>query len=234
VAPCTVPVVAGFDLANARPQLRTPRSAAYAGMIFSLLLGGALVATHFALPEKPADAQGVLLTSPRRELLLVGLALIPFSAIAFLWFVGVLRDRIGDREDRFFATVFMGSGLLFAGVLLVAEAMITGVVLTATASNTTLSATPPAWWAVTRNISGQMIQAALQMAGVFTTATSTLLLRTGSAPRWLALSGTGLSFALIVGPFLTKWVGLLFVLWILALSIDILLTTRRLEAVRGQ
>jgi hypothetical protein len=203
-------------------------------MVFSLLLGTALVATHLALPEKPADAQGLLLTSPQRELLLVGLALIPFSAIAFLWFVGVLRDRIGDREDRFFATVFMGSGLLFAGVLLVAEAMITGVVLTATASNTTLAATPPDWWAVTRNISGQMIQAALQMAGVFTTATSTLLLRTGAAPRWLAVIGTGLSFVLIVGPFFTKWVGLLFVLWILSLSIDILFTTRRLEAVPAQ
>jgi hypothetical protein len=40
---------------------------------------------------------------------------IPFAGIAFLWFIGVIRDRIGAREDRFFATVFLGSGLLFVG-----------------------------------------------------------------------------------------------------------------------
>jgi hypothetical protein len=43
----------------------------------------------------------------------VGLALnlVPFAGIAFLWFIGVLRDRLGELEDRFFATVFLGSGL---------------------------------------------------------------------------------------------------------------------------
>jgi hypothetical protein len=28
------------------------------------------------------------------------------SAVAFLWFVAVIRRRVGDREDRFFVTVF--------------------------------------------------------------------------------------------------------------------------------
>jgi hypothetical protein len=35
----------------------------------------------------------------------VALNLIPFAGIAFLWVIGVLRDRIGEREDRFIATV---------------------------------------------------------------------------------------------------------------------------------
>jgi hypothetical protein len=30
---------------------------------------------------------------------------VPFAGIAFLWFIGVLRDRLGEFEDRFFATV---------------------------------------------------------------------------------------------------------------------------------
>jgi hypothetical protein len=75
-----------------------------------------------------------------------------------------------------------------------------------------------------------MIQASLQMAGVFTTATSALLLRAGAAPRWLALTGTVLSFALIVGPFFSRWIGLLFPLWILALSLDIMITSRHEDA----
>ena len=45
------------------------------------------------------------------------LYLAPFAGIAFLWFVAVIRDQIGDREDRFFATVFFGSGILFVALL---------------------------------------------------------------------------------------------------------------------
>ncbi len=55
----------------------------------------------------------------------VGLALnlIPFTGIAFLWFMAVLRNRIGSLEDRFFATVFLGSGLLFVAMLFVCAAV---------------------------------------------------------------------------------------------------------------
>jgi hypothetical protein len=35
------------------------------------------------------------------------------AGVAFLWFIGVLRDRLGQREDRFFATVFSGAPLCF-------------------------------------------------------------------------------------------------------------------------
>jgi hypothetical protein len=40
--------------------------------------------------------------------------------IAFLWFIAVIRNLISDREDRFFATVFLGSGLLFVAMLFIA------------------------------------------------------------------------------------------------------------------
>ena len=52
-----------------------------------------------------------------------GLYLAPFSGVAFLWFIAVVRDQIGDREDQFFATVFFGSGLLFVALLFVASAV---------------------------------------------------------------------------------------------------------------
>ena len=45
--------------------------------------------------------------------MVIALNPIPFAGIAFLWFIGVIRDRIGGREDRFFATVFLVSGPLF-------------------------------------------------------------------------------------------------------------------------
>jgi hypothetical protein len=40
----------------------------------------------------------------------------------------VVRDYIGDREDRFFASVFLGSGLLFLAMLLTSAAIAGGVV----------------------------------------------------------------------------------------------------------
>jgi len=210
-----------------RSKWRTPRSAATAGIVFSILVFASLLAVYFAVPHKPADSADLLTTSPKRELLLIGLSLIPFAAVAFLWFVGVIRDRIGDREDRFFATVFLGSGLLFVGMLLVGEAMASGMVLSVQPNPQTLSATPPEWWTITRHISHEMLEAALQMAGAFTTATATLLLRTGTAPRLLALSGTVVAVFLFFAPFIAQWIGLLFPIWIFILSLYILLAARR-------
>ena len=51
-----------------------------------------------------------------------GLYLLPFAGIMFLWFVAVIRDQVGELEDRFFATVFFGSGLLFVATLFAAAA----------------------------------------------------------------------------------------------------------------
>ncbi len=39
---------------------------------------------------------------------MVGLNMTPLGVVAFLWFMAVVRRRLGDHEDRFFATVFLG------------------------------------------------------------------------------------------------------------------------------
>jgi hypothetical protein len=61
---------------------------------------------------------------------LVGLYLAPFAGIAFLWFIAAIRSQIGEREDRLFATVFLGSGLLFV-VMLFATSAAAGALLAA-------------------------------------------------------------------------------------------------------
>jgi hypothetical protein len=55
------------------------------------------------------------------------LTLIPFAGIAFLWFIGVVRDRLGRFEDQFFSTVFFGSGLLFLAMMFVSAAIAGGI-----------------------------------------------------------------------------------------------------------
>ena len=48
---------------------------------------------------------------------------------AILWFIGVVRDGLGRFEDKFFASVFLGSGLLFLAMIFVSSAV--GVALVA-------------------------------------------------------------------------------------------------------
>src|SRR5207244_5369338 len=104
------------------------RAAAIAGILFALLLTAALVLVRVGAPPDSGDT-GAWLTDPSsRRLVALALNLVPFAGIAFLWFIGVLRDRIGEREDRFFATVFLGSGLLFVAMLFVAAAVAGGLI----------------------------------------------------------------------------------------------------------
>ncbi len=111
--------------------MRTPRSAALAGIAFSVIFTVGLVLVRRSVPADPGDAGRWLSDDSRRGAVLFALGLVPFAGIAFLWFVGVLRDRVGEAEDRFFATVFLGSGLLFVGTLFVASAVATGLVASA-------------------------------------------------------------------------------------------------------
>ncbi len=150
--------------------------------------------------------------------MVVALNLIPFAGIAFLWFVGVLRDRIGEREDRFFATVFLGSGLLFVAMLFVAAAVGGGLIAEASSG-----APGTSTLVLGRNVTGILLNIyAMRMAAVFTLTTVTITRRTAIVPRWLTVAGLVTAVVLLVGVGISAWVELLFPLWILALSVDVL------------
>lgn len=198
--------------------LRTPRAAAVAGIIFSVLLTAALVLLRVSVPVHPAVPGSWLTNSHRRAAVAIALNLVPFAGIAFLWFIGVLRDRIGEREDRFFATVFLGSGLLFVAMIFVAAA-ITGAVIAAETSSPPNAGT----LAVGRIVTGILLNVyAMRMAAVFTLTTVTIARRTEIVSRWLTVAGFITAVVLLIGVGFSPWVELLFPAWILALSIDIL------------
>jgi hypothetical protein len=101
-----------------------------------------------------------LASSTKRNEVKSSLALLPFAGIAFLWFMGVIRNRLGEREDKFFATVFLGSGLLFVArhlvfVIMNTDALRMAAVFTVapTALATRLGLVPR-WLAVTGYIAG--------------------------------------------------------------------------------
>ncbi|GCE15821.1 hypothetical protein [Tengunoibacter tsumagoiensis] len=191
--------------------MHTPRGAAIAGILFALLLSASLLL--LAGIAKP-DVEGPWLPD---QLWIWGLNLIPYAGIAFLWFIGVVRDRIGEYEDRFFATVFLGSGLLFLAMLFAVAAIIGGALAVRGPSSSLVLAFAHHTTSVLMNVF------ALRMAAVFMITTSTILVRTGILPRWLAYLGYAIALILLVT--ITRWeyVLLLFPLWVLLMSINMLL-----------
>lgn len=205
-----------------RRALRTPRSAAFAGIAFSILFTIALVAVHVATPDEHGQPGGWLSDGTNRDTVLAGLAVVPFAGIAFLWFIGVVRDRIGEVEDRFFATVFLGSGLLFVAMLFASTAVAAGMVSSVgeDAPNVLTSDV----WGVGRQIVFELMAAALRMAAVFMIASSTILLRTGTGPRWLTGTGYAVAVFLVVAVGYFPWIELFFPVWVLVLSLWIFFT----------
>jgi hypothetical protein len=190
-----------------------------------VLLITALTLLRISAPAHPGAGSQWLTDSGKRAAVAVALNLVPFAGIAFLWFMGVLRDRIGEREDRFFATVFLGSGLLFVGMIFVAAAV--GGALIATASSSSL--TGGATLAVGRNITNALLNVyAMRMAAVFTLTTVTIARRTQIVSRWLTIAGIACAVVLLIGIGISPWVELVFPAWILALSLDVLLAGTRL------
>jgi hypothetical protein len=207
-----------------RSALRTPRAAAVAGIAFSVLLISSLALLRVSVPANPAVPGAWLTDSGKRAAVTIGLNLIPFAGIAFLWFIGVIRDRIGTHEDRFFATVFLGSGLLFVAMMFVAAAFAGGLL-----ADMSSSAPPGADILVLgRNVTSLLLNVySMRMAAVFTLTTVTIARRTKIVSRWLTIAGLATALVLLIGIGISAWVELLFPAWILAISIDILAAGRR-------
>lgn len=205
-------------------RLRTPRAAAIAGILFSLLLTSSLLLLHFAAPGDPSDPRALASVDPGR--VKFALNLIPFVGIAFLWFVGVLRDRLSDREDRLFATVFLGSALLFLAMLFMGAAAMGSIIATRFLQPPESTATPTILLA--RLLTSNIINIyAIKMAALFMIVTSTLVLRTGIAPRWFAYVGYALSLPLLFGSRMIDWGFLVFPAWVLLVSFHVLVDNLR-------
>jgi hypothetical protein len=116
--------------AESRAPPAPPRVVAISGIIFAALYIASLVFARLAVPADPTEPGAWLADPTLRSWVRFALNLIPFTGIAFLWFMAVLRNRIGGLEDRFFATVFLGSGLLFVAMLFVAAAVFQGLLAT--------------------------------------------------------------------------------------------------------
>ena len=209
-------------------ERRAPRSAGLAGIVFSVLfLAFALLLG--ARPPAGLSEAGLVdwyETTAKTPVTIAVLYVAPFAGIAFLWFLAVVRDRIGSREDRFLSTVFLGSGLLFVAMFWAAGAAI---------------GEPGRWQPVRgappldattletfRSLSFSFLFVfAARAAAVFMIVTSTIALRTAVFPRWLIIAGYVIALVMLLSLSLLQWVVLLFPAWVFVLSLFILNTEVR-------
>ena len=205
-------MIAETDAAASVPaRLRAPRAAALAGILFALLLATSLVLLRRAVPADPLEAGAWLQT--RTDLVVLGLNLVPFAGL-------------GEREDRFLATVFLGSGILFLAMLFVSAAVAGGLIIAAAAEPDGFLGS--AAFAFARATTYEIMNVyAIKMAGVFMILTSTLALRTGFLARWIAVLGYALALLSLFSGRYIAWSPMVFPSWVLLISLYILIDNLR-------
>ncbi len=208
-----------------RREVRSPRSAAAAGILFSLLVISSMLLLHRTVAVTLADVDAEWLESWSSAASVV-LVLVPFAGIAFLWFTGVMRDLMGDLEDKFFSTVFFGSGIILVVMMYVWAAAVGAVFGTyAMAAEVSVDRDVYLYGLVFMNqIIGNYF---LRMAAVYMMSIGSLWIKTGVVPRWLTfvtyVVGTG--FLLFAG--VVRGARFFFPAWVLLVSVYILITNYR-------
>ena len=164
--------------------------------------------------------------SGNRVTVFVGLNLAALGVFAFMWFMAVIRRRLGEREDQLFATVFLCSGIGFgvltmtAAVCAAAPTLVVHFGDTASLDESTVALAHGLWfgfWGVS----------ASRLAGVFIAATSTIGMRFGALPNWMSRLGLALGTLLgLTGAFAGP-LDFVFGVWLAIVSLTLLLTQRR-------
>jgi hypothetical protein len=213
-------------------ERRAPRSAGLAGIGFSLLFMAYAMLVGARPPVGLTEAGLVdWFESTAKAPVTVGVLYVaPFAGIAFLWFLAVVRDRVGTQEDRFLSTVFLGSGLLFVAMFWASAAAAASLV----AANPFEAAPPLSATTLEtfRSLSFSFLFVlAARAAAVFMLVTSTVALRTAVFPKWLVITGYVIALVMLLSLTLLQWIVLLFPAWVFVMSLFML--SNEIGAVRA-
>ena len=202
---------------------------ALAGLIYaSLWLTANLLFARSPTPE-PGDDSIVdwYLDEANQQSLVLALNLIVISAIAFLWFVAVIRRRVGERENRFFGTVFVGSALLLAATWIIAAALVATPALSpylfGVAPEFTDIALFQAAGITVASVAGTRLSA------VFMISTTTVGRMSETFPRYLVIGGYAVGLVLLLVPLPNEWLAWVFPAWVAVVSIEMLVKRRRID-----
>jgi len=202
-----VPASGDTSIVKVERRAATPIAGAVAGILFAVLFGVSVTIMATTMADLTHDTGAWL--EGGAGAFKFALALIPFAGLFFLWFIAVARERLGRFEDQFFATVFLGSGLLFLAMIFAAAASAGAMVATYANDPAGFAASSTYFYA--RQIVAQIFSVyALRMAAIFLISQATLWLRTGVMPRWMALLTYALALVLLFIFTQSQWVVLVF------------------------
>jgi hypothetical protein len=216
------------DKSRTLHYLTTPRAAALAGVLFAVLFTTSIVLIRTSLPEGAQPGSQWL--EAGNDKIRLASELMPFAGICFLWFIGVVRANLGRYEDKFFATVTLGSGLLFLAMMFASAAVGAGLASASHYSGGSAAGT----------VFGQMLLLklsktyALKMAAVFMMSLATIWLRTGLMPRWLTIATYVMALTLILAGETSMWLSLAFPFWVLIVSLLFLVRAGAFESGRRE
>ena len=205
-----------------------PRAAGIAGLVFAFLFALSLILLrrHPGTHSSADEIERWYLGREGKRVTLVGLYLVPFAGIAFLWLTAAIRHNTAALRDRFFDTARVGSAFLFIAMLFASGAA--GGALFAAVEFRHAPIPSPDAVGVARALAYTFFFVyALRAAAVFMIVTSTVGLRSGVVPRWLAVVGIVIAIVMLVSVSFVSLLALLFPAWVVALSILILRRPRR-------
>ena len=174
-----------FEPSPLRRRFASIEAAAVAGIIcavgWSLSMRGLLSAPGIGAPD--AAIERFYRDPNHGNTAVIWLQVLVFPTIAFLWFVGVVRGRLGDREPKLFGTVFLGASILLAGLVFVGAAFLAAPsVLVAVGGKT------PSPDAASLSRAGAAVVLSVfvpRIATLVMFSTASLGRATGALPRWL-------------------------------------------------
>ena len=214
---------------NARPSSATHsiEAAALAGLVHvvSFLLARSIL---LGLPD-PDDASlaAWYADTDNQRLLVIALNLTTIGSIAFLWFVAVIRRRVGLRENRFFGTVFIGVALLMASLWVIGALLSTTPGLDAYLFATPQS-TQSVWGFQAAGLAALTIIVP-RFEAVFILSATTVGRLSDAFPRVLIILGYGFGTVLLLTPLPSAVLIWIFPAWVTTVSLGLLLRRRVLK-----
>ena len=208
-----------------RREVRSPRAAAIAGIVYSLLMCIIMIFSYKTIQVRPENiteewVQGL----PGNTSLVI--ALIPFAGIAFLWFTGVVRDQLSYQEGRFFATLFLGSGIIYVLLLFLWSAIFGAIIFTSEMRVAGLASSGMYIFGIV--LMNEIIGSySLRMAAIYMTAIGALWGRTGLMPRWMTIITYVLALGFLLFANTVREARFLFYGWVLLVSAYILVLNYR-------
>lgn len=195
------------------------------GTIFAMLFLVSLWLLSQA-PRPGSDPQAFVdfyNSSERRKIVLVGLYILPLSAISFIWFISALRQWVaqGDRRgSQLIGTVQLLSGVGFIILTLASAAASTLPAALVELSDQRVDPEMARDFPLYGN--ALLLIFGVRLSAMFVMTTTNIGRVSGYMPRWFAYFGYAVAAVLFLSYSLTVWLAVVFPLWVLGLGLLII------------